>query len=84
MELATLEVKEVRIEPISAENCSEANKEGKIDFKGVTKSICWDAWNTPNACSINIGVKNHIGRMISNIKKNTIKAAEIFFDFVFL
>lgn len=40
IELATLEVKVDKIEPISDENCSEANKEGKIDFSGVTKSTC--------------------------------------------
>ena len=84
IELATLEVKEDKIEPISAENCSEANKDGKIDLSGVTKSTCWDAWNILNDCSINIGVKNQRGKTINIIRKNTTMAAERFFDFIFL
>ena len=84
IELAILEVKEDNIAAISDENCSEANKEGKIDLIGVTKSTCCDAWNILNDCSINMGVKNHKGKTMSRTRKNTTMAAERFFDFVFL
>ena len=38
--LAVLEAKEDKTEPTSAENFSEANKSGKIPFRGLIKSIC--------------------------------------------
>ena len=38
--LVVLVTKEWRIEPISAENASEENNAGKIDFNGFTKSSC--------------------------------------------
>ena len=37
-----LVTKEEITEPTSAENSSEANKDGKIFLIGVTKSICWE------------------------------------------
>lgn len=82
--LAIFVVKELIIKPISLENCSEANKAGKIFCRGPTKSICWVAWKTLRDWSIRIGVKNQIGRKIIISKNTIISETEKFLEFVFL
>ena len=61
IEFVTCVTKVCNIDPISAENSSEANKEGKILLRGVTKSTCWAEVYNLNACCKIIGVKNHKG-----------------------
>src|SRR3989338_8614254 len=54
------------------------------DLTGVTKSICWVAWNNENDCLRRIGVKNHKGKIIIISKTATIIPAVIFCDFMYL
>ena len=83
-ELVVFEINDFIISPISFENASDAKKEGKIFFKGVTISNCWDDLKILNDWLITIGVKNHMNKRIITIKENTIKDAEKFFDLVHL
>ena len=83
-EFAIFDMNEESMEPTSEENCSEANKEGKIDWRGLTKSICCVAWNKEKDWLSIIGVKNHIGRIMMTSKSKTIIPAEIFFEGTYL
>lgn len=83
-EFVEVVTKELRAEPISAENSSEANSDGDKDFNNEMKSIFCDAIKTLIDSFITIGVKNQIGRAIRRIKKKQIKPAERFGDLRYL
>ena len=71
------------MEPNSFEKLSDTKISGKIDFKGVTKSICWETWKIFIDCLIITGVKNQRGRIIRIKNKTQIRNADRFLDFNF-